>query len=239
MHALTRALMGPSENVVLLIEEINRGNPAAIFGDLLQLLDRDEATGSSRYPVMASQDVTSYFSKLGYNINTLRLPPNLYLWATMNSADQGVFPMDTAFRRRWNFIYKGYAEACKYSAERAMLRYGGEMYSWDVFRKELNLQLVNLGIHEDKLIGPYFLTEQQLADPTSVLQKLFLYIWDDVLRFRQTELFTVRSFSEVMEIWGAGNGRPLRLSLHAEASNLNSVVEHSQDAGSPDEAMAQ
>lgn len=239
MSAFTHALTHPAENVVLLIEEINRGNPAAIFGDLLQLLDREELTGSSRYPIIAAQDVKSYFSKLGHNITTLRLPANLYLWATMNSADQGVFPMDTAFRRRWNFIYKGYTEACRYSPERAMLRYGGEMYSWDLFRRELNQQLVNLNIHEDKLIGPYFLTEQQLADPTSVLQKLFLYLWDDVLRFRQTELFTARSFSEVVVLWSAGAGHPLRLTLPEVACDPDPIAELSQDVEDLDEAVPQ
>ncbi|GHC08950.1 AAA family ATPase [Thermomonas carbonis] len=209
---LAHALANPNENVVVLIEEINRGNAAAIFGDTLQLLDRDE-TGASRYGVTASPDIRSYFAGIGQPLETIRLPGNLYLWATMNSADQGVFPLDTAFRRRWNYVYKGYTEPCLYPEELARIRYADQVYPWDVFRRALNDKLVELGIHEDKLIGPYFLTSDQLRNPESILEKLFLYLWDDVLRFRQDSLFTKKSFSLVGALWTNGAGSPLQLTL--------------------------
>lgn len=207
MRGLAHAIAHPNENVIVVIEEINRGNAAAILGDMLQLLDRT-IDGESRYPIAATSELRTYFASVGHSINEVSLPANLYLWATMNSADQGVFPLDTAFRRRWNYIYKGYTEPCLYAA--ADIVYGGVRYGWDDFRGAINQHLVELGIHEDKLIGPYFLTEEQLTDSSCILEKLFLYLWDDVLRFRQDSLFIAKSFSLVSVAWANGNGAPLK-----------------------------
>jgi 5-methylcytosine-specific restriction protein B len=211
MQGVAYAYSHPGEHVIVLIDELNRGNAAAILGDILQLLDRD-GSGFSRYAIKASQEIKSFFSDQGLTVDELRLPSNLYLWATMNSADQGVFPLDTAFRRRWSYVYKGYSEPCLYS-DSTVITYGGESYQWDLFRSALNSKLIELGIHEDKLIGPYFLTEAQIADSKSVLEKLFLYIYDDVLRFRQDTFFVVKSFSLVADNWKAGMGKPLKIDL--------------------------
>lgn len=95
---------------LLLIEEINRAKVAAVFGDVFQLLDRDD-DGVSEYEIQASEDIRKYLAKqLGGtpdNYQKIRIPNNMFIWSTMNSADQGVFPMDTAFKRRWNFEYLG------------------------------------------------------------------------------------------------------------------------------------
>lgn len=233
MRGLVRALTRPDENVVVLIEEINRGNAAAVLGDMLQLLDRDEF-GSSRYEIEATSEQRAFFASFQIDSDTIRLPPNLYLWATMNSADQGVFPLDTAFRRRWSYIYKGYSEPCKHPAESAVVHYGGQTYAWDVFRGTINNFLIGEGIHEDKLIGPYFLTLRQLADPDAILEKLFLYLWDDVLRFRQESLFTEKSFSAVSAIWADGKGAPLKLTMPApvhEATGSPDAVASSDTVG--------
>jgi len=233
MRGLVRALTRPDENIVVLIEEINRGNAAAILGDMLQLLDRDEL-GTSRYGVEATSEQRAFFASFQIDIDTIRLPPNLYLWATMNSADQGVFPLDTAFRRRWSYVYKGYSEPCKYPAESAVVHYGGQTYAWDVFRGTINNFLIGEGIHEDKLIGPYFLTLRQLADPDAILEKLFLYLWDDVLRFRQESLFTEKSFSAVSAIWAGGKGAPLKLTMSApvhEATGSPDAIASSDTVG--------
>lgn len=96
------------------IEEINRANVAAVFGDVFQLLDRgdDEV---SEYPIQASEDIKKYLAEeLGGNPDDyaeIRIPDNMFIWATMNSADQGVFPMDTAFKRRWDFTYCWYSSS--------------------------------------------------------------------------------------------------------------------------------
>ena len=93
---------------LLIIEEINRANVAAVFGDVFQLLDRDD-TNKSEYPIQVSEDIKKYLAKpdvLGgtpEDYSSLSIPDNMFIWATMNSADQGVFPMDTAFKRRWDF----------------------------------------------------------------------------------------------------------------------------------------
>jgi hypothetical protein len=215
IRALVHALKNPSDNVVLIIEELNRANAAAVFGDILQLLDR-AGDGRSKYEIMSPPDLQAHLSRLGLPSSALCLPPNLYLWATMNSADQGVFPLDTAFRRRWSYVYKGYMEPCMCEdGSQPTITYGGKSYLWDSFRANLNQRLIELGIHEDKLIGPYFLTAQQMTDSSSVLEKLFLYLWDDVLRFRQDELFLAKSFSQVAANWGNGTGAPLTFELPA------------------------
>ena len=127
METYVQALLHPGVKYVLLIEELNRANPAAAFGDVFQLLDRD-STGRSKYPVTTANDMRGELWKRLYESaffpegdetlhrytdeeakkesQSLSLPPNMYLWATMNSADQGVYPMDTAFKRRWSFEYK-------------------------------------------------------------------------------------------------------------------------------------
>lgn len=214
VDALVKALGSPDLSVVLVIEELNRGNCAAIFGDMFQLLDRG-TDGFSRYGVNLSQELRAHL--IDANVlkegETLQLPPNLYLWATMNSADQGVFPLDTAFRRRWDFIYRGHGEPCAYPDDARKIRYGGSTYDWDAFRSVLNGRLRGLKVHEDKLIGPYFLTQAQLGSADAVLNKLFLYLWDDVQRFHQDELFLDGSFAEVAETWASGNGKPLRIEL--------------------------
>ena len=132
MRIYTQALNNPDEKFLLLIEEINRANVAAVFGDVFQLLDRKN--GVSEYPIATTEDIKKYLLKtldclqveeIGENHNviyrqkrwdeytetdrenylSMRIPSNMYIWATMNSADQGVFPMDTAFKRRWEFEY--------------------------------------------------------------------------------------------------------------------------------------
>lgn len=227
-RALVYALKHPDQNVVVQIEELNRGNPAAIFGDVLQLLDRDES-GQSRYSVAPTVELLAHIRiQTGLAVDELRLPSNLYLWATMNSADQGVYPIDSAFRRRWSYNYMGYSIACKYDDAGRRIKYGGKTYDWDKFRAALNARLVELNVHEDKLVGPYFLTLPQLASCSDVLQKLFLYLWDDVLRFRQNELFSMKSFSDVAIQWSDGAGTPLDI-----ANRLQGLAIEPDNASSP------
>lgn len=223
MLGLSRALLHPEENVAVLIEEVNRGNAAAILGDVLQLLDRDEH-GCSRYGIEATSEQKTYFVSIGLKVDIIRLPSNFYIWATMNSADQGVFPLDTAFRRRWDYVYKGYTEPCNYPPNIALVQYDGKQYNWDAFRRAINDHLVEQGIHEDKLIGPYFLTVGQVADSEAILHKLFLYLWDDVLRFRPEVLFSVKSFSAVIASWNSGAGNPLKIILSEPVAAMNTAA---------------
>lgn len=168
MKQLVKALKKPNENYLLVIEEINRANVAAVFGDIFQLLDRD-GKGQSEYVIATSRELQEYLKKefdgydlaekvkqnLGDDYSRLYLPSNLYIWATMNSADQGVMPMDTAFRRRWEFRYLGINDAVstkEFSNYKFKIN-STEKVSWDKFRRELNKKLSSLNIPEDKLIG--------------------------------------------------------------------------------------
>lgn len=208
--AVAAAVADPARNVVLLVEELNRGNAAAIFGELFQLLDRAE-DGWSRYGVAPSAEAAAWLAAHGAlgSDGAMRFPPNLHLWATMNSGDQGVFPIDSAFRRRWSYRYLGYAEPCLYPAAGRAVRFGGRDLDWDLLRAALNSRLKKLQVGEDRLIGPYFLTPAQLRAPAEVLSKLLLYLWDDVLRFRQHEVFSADSFAGVTTAWKGGEGNPL------------------------------
>lgn len=209
--AVAAAFDEPERNVVLLIEELNRGNAAAIFGELFQLLDRDEE-GWSRYGVAPGAEAETWLRARGAldAEGAMRFPPNLYIWATMNSGDQGVFPIDSAFRRRWAYRYLGYSEPCLYDPADRIVRFGGHNLDWDRLRATLNRRLKALQVGEDRLIGPYFLTPAQLRDPAEVLSKLLLYLWDDVLRFRQHELFRADSFAGVAVAWRGGESDPLQ-----------------------------
>ena len=139
-------LSGRTENVkpyLLIIEEINRANVAAVFGDIFQLLDMDEK-GVSEYPIQASEDLKEYLATelggLPDDFEQIRIPDNMFIWATMNSADQGVFPMDTAFKRRWDFTYLGIDD----SEEELIGKYvilgskNKQKVEWNKLRKAIN-----------------------------------------------------------------------------------------------------
>jgi 5-methylcytosine-specific restriction protein B len=215
-QAYLTAVQNPNWNVVLIIEELNRANPSAVFGDMFQLLDRNESTGQSAHSTMPNPDLAAFLAEAGSPVPAegIRLPGNMYIWATMNSADQGVFPLDSAFRRRWNFEYLGYLTPCAYPADQARLRYNGQLAEWDRFRQAINRVLIAEHIHEDKLIGPYFLSLAELANPDRVLHKLFLYLWEDVLRFQHEKLMpNYKAFSDLVKDWNDGAGAPLRIDL--------------------------
>ncbi len=135
-NALALAFADPTQNVVLLIEELNRGNAAAIFGELFQLLDRGP-DGASRYGVELPAEAMQWLRAKGAidAEGKVRFPANLYIWATMNSGDQGVFPLDTAFRRRWSYRYLGYSEPCGYAIADRKVRFAGRDLDWDGLRR--------------------------------------------------------------------------------------------------------
>ena len=137
---MVKALDKPSEPFLLIIEEINRANVAAVFGDIFQLLDREEDY-TSRYPIDASLDAQKYLkSELKKSFDQIEIPGNMFIWATMNSADQGVFPMDTAFKRRWDFKYFGINENEKEINQIKVTLHDKEIY-WNKLRKVINKEL--------------------------------------------------------------------------------------------------
>ena len=189
---------------LLVIEEINRANVAAVFGDVFQLLDRgdDEV---SEYPIQASEDIKRYLAgELGGNpddYSEIRIPDNMFIWATMNSADQGVFPMDTAFKRRWDFTYLGIDDSEAGIVGKKVILGQGEyrrIVEWNALRKAINNELLTYKVNEDKLMGPYFISkknlpESEMIDPTVFTRifknKVIMYLFDDAAKQKRITLF--------------------------------------------------
>ncbi|HCY81663.1 MAG TPA: hypothetical protein DHV22_08695 [Xanthomarina gelatinilytica] len=192
--------LGEPKQVVLIIEELNRSNCSAVFGDIFQLLDRRN-DGYSEYAIELSNDLQNYVSDLGVDIKQgFKIPPNLNLWATMNSADQGVFPLDAAFKRRWSMEYVGIDNGETILLDSRMIFNSKISIHWNDFRKTLNEFLVELAVNEDKLIGPFFLSGKELSTPNGFSGKLVLYLWDDVMRHKNRKrLFAQNSLSEIMK----------------------------------------
>lgn len=169
--------------VLLIIEEINRAEAAAVFGDMFQLLDRD-SSGKSVYKIDSPIDVRKYLEEQGVeNPDIIELPPNMYIWATMNSADQGVYPLDTAFKRRWEYSYVGINE------NNFELTFNATSldFNWDEVRKIINNYLSkNLRINEDKLMGYYFLGSQTVEN---FINKVIMYLFEDAARMFRNKLF--------------------------------------------------
>ncbi len=200
--ALVLALNNPKQKVVLVIEEISRARAAAVFGEIFQLLDRI-ATGRSKYTITPSAHLAKHLEK---EVSTwkpaqgLFLPSNLSIYATMNPADQGVQRIDSAFRRRWRWQYLELTFAgCSYRDE--PVKVGDLEATWSALAGALNDVLkTKLSLPEDRLIGPYFLTEDEIKDPEAIAGKLLHYLWDDVLRNRERDavfLSNHKGFSDV------------------------------------------
>lgn len=192
--ALILAIARPDRKVCLIIEEINRASAAAVFGELFQLLDR-EPDGTSTYSINATDpDMIEYINtELGTMgctpVDSLRIPSNMSLLATMNSSDQAVMPLDTAFKRRWNFEYLP-IDLSKPEIPQTEIIFttnsGKYSVLWRDFAQIINDTLVECEIAEDRLIGPFFLDSKELengeAAKAALGGKLFIYLWDDVLR---------------------------------------------------------
>lgn len=203
-----RAVKNPDHNFLLLIEELNRANTTAVFGELFQLLDRND-NGESEYPITLETSIYDYLKGKNITETEIKIPSNLYIWATMNNADQGVLPLDTAFKRRWSFEHLGINKSenqiddvnikMPFLADKPELK-------WNIFRKAINKKLLELGIHEDKLIGPFFLSKKEITNQDSIKNKLLLYLKEDVLRYK-TGIFksSLKTFSEIAEEYDKGN----------------------------------
>lgn len=201
MRVLVKALKSAQTNsakpYLLIIEEINRSNIASVFGDVFQLLDRDSC-GVSEYSIQTSEDLKLYlWNELGGDLDSysnVRIPNNMYLWATMNSADQGVFPMDTAFKRRWDFTYLGINDNEVGIAEYEVSLKNGARINWNNLRRAINEVLIKeVKVNEDKLIGPYFISKDNLDDSEKFIDtfknKVIMYLFDDAAKHRRAILF--------------------------------------------------
>lgn len=205
--ALKSGMTDSPEPYLLIIEEINRANVAAVFGDVFQLLDRD-FNNVSEYEISTSKDMRMYLVKeLGVDeseVETIKIPDNMFIWATMNSADQGVFPMDTAFKRRWDFTYLGIDDAedtMEASIKDKKYTFGigddARLVSWNDIRKAINNELSNetYRINEDKLLGPYFISNSILLNASNdeflkvFKNKVLMYLFEDAVKQRRSPFF--------------------------------------------------
>lgn len=201
--------LGANKKQFLIIEEINRGNCAQIFGDLFQLLDRNEY-GFSDYPIVADKDMQKYLEKefAGWEITNkdeinqlygeanmvnlimkgerLVLPSNLYIWATMNTSDQSLFPIDSAFKRRWDWKYVSISEG-RDKATNAPLNWyintGDKQYDWWSFISKVNELIGSLTNSEDKKLGYFFCKAKDgEIDADLFVSKVIFYLWNDVFK---------------------------------------------------------
>ncbi|MEQ3220084.1 MULTISPECIES: AAA family ATPase [Butyricimonas] len=179
------------ENVYLIIEEINRGNCAQIFGDLFQLLDRDE-NGKSEYTIKADADLRTFLEdnlgcdNPGIKDGELCLPSNLYIYATMNTSDQSLFPIDSAFKRRWDWEY----EPIKNKNTDWVIDIDGLKYRWSDFQKEVNARILNNTGSEDKMLGDYFVNPPaKIISYNLFRNKILFYLWNDVCKDGDADIF--------------------------------------------------
>ncbi len=218
---------------ILIIEELNRANAASVFGDNFQLLDREK--GTSIYEITAKSEFAHYLhSAVSHKLtddtidlpedafSKIKLPDNLYIWTTLNSADQGVFPLDSAFKRRWSCIYRDVAEVDSKAAFRPHIclpvldsstnSYSASTFDWNTFRDSINTEILKEGFAEDRCIGYWFFSEDEMTDiekytkatveirngtgtyelstmQNPLVDKLFAYLLQDVFRNTPASFF--------------------------------------------------
>ncbi len=231
LEAYTQAWQNPQKEIALVIEEINRGNCAQIFGDIFQLLDRDK-DGWSTYPIKADTDIAEYLdqmeiagysetmvkkygeSKAGYGY--LALPPNMSLLATMNTSDQSLFPIDSAFKRRWDWKYVkikpgkdklgnklNWKIVIKDEADNVVKVGENEEISWWTFIEKINTIIASMTSSADKQLGYFFCKPTDKAEETdeepsiitadTLVGKVIFYLWNDVFKdygFEDAYLFS-------------------------------------------------
>ncbi len=220
------------KNVCLVIEEINRGNCAQIFGDIFQLLDRKG--GFSESPIDADKDLRDYLVDLTKDTDVdkklpadaikngkLQLPPNLYILATMNTSDQSLFPMDSAFKRRWNWKYTPIVDAEK----GFQIDIEGAKYNWWEFVKKINDLIYDKLESEDKKLGYFFAGNNPVIDIDCFVSKVLFYLWNDV--FKDADLegtpFKNHSFYSLFNEDGAINAEEVVNFLGDEPLSLDWV----------------
>lgn len=197
-----------AEPVFLIIEEINRGNCAQIFGDIFQLLDREmegARCGFSTYPIDADEDLKAFLedgvkrdgtpwltNKEGIKDGKLCLPPNLYIWATMNTSDQSLFPIDSAFKRRWNWKYVKIKDGKK--NWKIDIKLDDENVDWWAFIQKINAIIASMTSSADKQLGYFFCKADKdgVISAETFVSKVIFYLWNDVFKdygFEDASLF--------------------------------------------------
>ena len=195
-NAYIKAWEDTAKPVYLIIEEINRGNCAQIFGDLFQLLDRDKTTGKSEYPIKADKDLVAYIEKElgagheGIKNGELCLPSNLIIYATMNTSDQSLFPMDSAFKRRWDWEYVPINYSKDIDSGKFIIKLEDNTeYLWIEFLEKVNDKIYDATNSEDKQMGNFFIKKS--VNAKEFVNKVMFYLWNEVCK---EEYGTQRNF---------------------------------------------
>ena len=242
-----------AEPQFLVIEEINRGNCAQIFGDLFQLLDRSD-NGFSTYPIEADSDLQNEIKKAfaeggeyaiengldvddavdGYTSNygetlsddikngrVLLLPSNFYIWATMNTSDQSLFPIDSAFKRRWDWRYVKITDAGK----AWKIKCGTEYCDWWTFVEEINKKIAKETSSDDKKLGYFFCKAKDgVITADKFVSKVLFYLWNDVFKDGDISLFKVSDEPEAEICFDAFYGSDNKVNIEAIRTFLVGVV---------------
>ena len=196
IQILEKALLDSENHYFLVIEELNRANTAAVFGEIFQLLDRDNE-GKSEYPILIQDE--DLYDALKITLGSdheivenrqLTIPSNLSIIATMNSSDQAVFPLDTAFKRRWIFEYLPIDFTNCATGEIPIHHAVLPNVEWKTLAQTINTVLIQLKVVEDKLIGPWFIKDSDLVDgkaKKTFIGKICSYLWDDALKYKNKD----------------------------------------------------
>ncbi len=221
---LKKAWDNPGKEYYLIIEEINRGNAPAIFGEIFQLLDRKTEDnhkydpteyGESEYAISNYDVATEVFGKAEHEI---RIPSNMWILATMNTADQNVFTLDTAFQRRWSMHHM---KNSVMMAEHAGDIIEGSQIKWGAFASVINDMVVEINLDmvssEDKRLGAYFVKRSELT-VDKFPEKVLKYLWDDAFKMEKEAIFDERfkSLEEVIETYEQATADKLKSTLKAE-----------------------
>lgn len=220
--ALIRAISNPNEKVALIVEEINRGNAPAIFGDIFQLLDRDDDS-ISEYGIknvgiidyLNDYEFTVDGEKKRYTFGEIKIPGNMDIFATMNTSDQNVYTLDTAFTRRWS--KERMPNDFNGNEIKDMLVPGMYKYTWEEFvgsvNKQIQDKLDDLQVNEDKQVGAFFVKKADLLPKDATLDdkekaktfayKVLEYLWDDVSKLDHTVIFnpSYKTFESLVEAY--------------------------------------
>lgn len=198
--ALIKAISNPDQKIALIVEEINRGNAPAIFGDAFQLLDRDKHS-ISEYGIvnvgmmdyLNAYEFTIAGEKKHYKFKEIKIPGNMDIFATMNTSDQNVYTLDTAFVRRWEKVkIKNTFDKCSFKSIPVP---GMPAYNWEEFVTSINdwitSHLEDLQVNEDKQVGAFFVKEALLIenDAEKFAYKVFDYLWSDVAKLDHSIFF--------------------------------------------------
>lgn len=204
---LKNAMKDPVHPYYLVIEEINRGNAPAIFGELFQLLDRDD--GVSSYGITNSS-ISDYINAVNNREavaeekteQKIRLPENLFIFASMNTADQNVFTLDTAFKRRWAMVnVRSDWKKCEFADKRI----ADTEVSWRQFVEAINDVIIDNAREsigsEDKRLGAYYVDMDELSDRRKFAEKVLMYLWNDVFKYNLSRAFKTdyRTLDELVE----------------------------------------